>query len=142
MKKVFFLIVLIAITSCSTKVLKENYVVGYNELPQNVQTEFYEIGKTINMFMVIRNTDKNCKTTIESGSPIQAILPKAYLIIETCQEKYKVDFSISAARYFVIDKDKIYFTKATFLSIKGDAPLNKSVDLKKINYGVINLTKQ
>lgn len=139
MKKVFFLIMLTAITSCSTKVLKESYVVSYNELPQNVQTEFYEIGKTVNMFMVISNTDKNCKTTIESGSPIQAILPKAYLIIETCKEKYKVDFSISAARYFVLDNKKIFFTKSNGFSQKGDAPLNESIDLKKINYGVINL---
>lgn len=129
-------------SSCSTKVLKENYIVGYNELPQAVQTDFSKIGNTVNLFMAIENTNKNCKTTIESCSPIQAILPKAYLIIETCQEKYKVDFSISAARYFVIDKNKIYFTKISFISIKGDTPLSESLDLKKINYGVIDLEKQ
>ncbi|WP_299184186.1 hypothetical protein [uncultured Chryseobacterium sp.] len=142
MKKVFFLVILIAITSCSTKVLKENYVVSYNELPQTVQSDFSKIGNTVNLFMAIENTDKNCKTTIESGSPIQAILPKAYLIIETCQEKYKVDFSISAARYFVVDNKKIFFIKSNGFSQKGDAPLNESLDLKKINYGVINLDKQ
>lgn len=141
MKKIFFLAIIVAVTSCSTKVLKENYIVGYNELPQAVQADFSKIGNTVNLFMAIGNTDKNCKTTIESGSPIQAILPKAYLIIETCQEKYKVDFSISAARYFVIDKNKIYFTKISFISIKGDTALNESLDLKRINYGVIDLEK-
>lgn len=139
MKQVFLLLILLVIFSCSPKFHKEDSVVSYSELPRNVQIEFSKIGKTVNLFMDIKNTDNNCRTTIGSGSPIHAIMPRAYLVITTCTEKYRVDFSITSARYFVLDNQKLFFTKSTGFSQKIDAPLNESLTLKNLKYGVIRL---
>lgn len=139
MKKVFLLSIILFIVSCSNKVLKENYTISYHDLPPNVQADFSKIGTTINKFMVVENTNKNCKTTIESGSPTQAIAPKAYLYINTCTKKYKVNFSISSARYFVVDNQKIFFTKSNGFTQKIDTTLSASINLMTIDYGVIDL---
>ena len=134
-----FLAIFILFFSCISSALKEDYQTSFDKLPKTVQSEFVAIGKTENMFMVCRNTNENCNTSIRSESPFQATMSNAYLIIETCTDTYRIDFSLTSARYFVVDKNKIFFTKSKGFSLKGDTPLEESLDIKTLSYGVIKL---
>jgi hypothetical protein len=113
--------------------------ISFSGLPVPVQNFLLSVNDSTvdrNAFRCFsRDESCGCKLNSKNRFPF----PEGVLILDVCNSEYRIDFSLTAFRLFILDGNDLYFPILETMAYSSSTRISDVIDLKSAIYGRITL---